>query len=38
MLPFLTGHGFTPIAFERVLDDVDTGEMLQVDAIFRRRT
>jgi FkbM family methyltransferase len=38
VLPFLTGHGFTPIAFEGVLDDVDTGEMLQVDAIFRRRT
>jgi hypothetical protein len=38
VLPFLTGHGFAPIAFEGVLDDVDTGEMLQADAIFRRRT
>jgi FkbM family methyltransferase len=38
MLSFLMRHGFAPIAFEGVLDDVDTGEMLQVDAIFRRRT
>lgn len=37
VLPFLTGQGFEPIAFEGVLDDVDTGEMLQADAIFRRR-
>jgi FkbM family methyltransferase len=32
---FLAGHGFEPIAFEGVLDDPDTGEMLQADAIFR---
>jgi FkbM family methyltransferase len=32
---FLAGHGFSPIAFEGVLDDPDTGEMLQADAIFR---
>jgi hypothetical protein len=28
--------GFEPIAFESVLDDPETGEMLQADAIFRR--
>jgi hypothetical protein len=28
--------GFAPIAFEGVLDDPDTGEMLQADAIFGR--
>jgi FkbM family methyltransferase len=33
---FLTQRGFTPIAFEGVLDDPETGEMLQTDAIFRR--
>lgn len=32
---FLAGHGFSPLAFEGVLDDPDTGEMLQADAIFR---
>jgi FkbM family methyltransferase len=32
---FLGEHGFQPIAFEGVLDDPDTGEMLQADAIFR---
>jgi FkbM family methyltransferase len=33
----LAQHGFAPIAFEGVLDDSDTGEMLQADGIFRRR-
>lgn len=33
---FLTQRGFAPIAFEGVLDDPETGEMLQADAIFRR--
>lgn len=33
---FLAAHGFSPIAFEGVLDDPQTGEMLQTDAIFRR--
>jgi FkbM family methyltransferase len=33
---FLTQRGFSPIAFEGVLDDPETGEMLQTDAIFRR--
>lgn len=33
---FLSNHGFAPIAFEGVLDDADTGEMLQADVIFRR--
>jgi FkbM family methyltransferase len=37
VVPFLAGHGFAPIAFEGVLDDVETGEMLQADAIFARR-
>jgi FkbM family methyltransferase len=32
----LARRGFQPIAFEGVLDDPDTGEMLQADAIFRR--
>jgi FkbM family methyltransferase len=32
---FLAARGFSPIAFEGVLDDPDTGEMLQADAIFR---
>jgi hypothetical protein len=32
---FLAEQGFAPIAFEGVLDDVETGEMLQADAIFR---
>jgi FkbM family methyltransferase len=31
----LADRGFTPIAFEGVLDDDETGEMLQADAIFR---
>jgi FkbM family methyltransferase len=35
VVAFLGGHGFAPIAFEGVLDDADTGEMLQADAIFR---
>lgn len=35
VLGFLGEHGFAPIAFEGVLDDADTGEMLQADAIFR---
>jgi FkbM family methyltransferase len=35
---FLHGHDFAPIAFEGVLDDVETGEMLQADGIFRRGT
>jgi len=35
---FLDGHDFAPIAFEGVLDDMETGEMLQADAIFRRGT
>jgi FkbM family methyltransferase len=32
----LARHGFAPIAFEGVLDDTETGEMLQADGIFRR--
>jgi FkbM family methyltransferase len=32
---FLAARGFSPIAFEGVLDDPESGEMLQVDAIFR---
>jgi hypothetical protein len=32
---FLAERQFAPIAFEGVLDDEDTGEMLQADAIFR---
>jgi hypothetical protein len=35
---FLAARDFTPIAFEGVLDDVETGEMLQADGIFRRGT
>jgi FkbM family methyltransferase len=35
---FLGRHEFVPIAFEGVLDDLETGEMLQVDGIFRRVT
>jgi FkbM family methyltransferase len=35
VVAFLAEHGFVPIAFEGVLDDVETGEMLQADAIFR---
>jgi FkbM family methyltransferase len=35
---FLEKHDFAPIAFEGVLDDADTGEMLQADGIFRRGT
>jgi FkbM family methyltransferase len=35
---FLDEHGFAPIAFEGVLDDTGTGEMLQADGIFRRGT
>jgi hypothetical protein len=35
---FLGEHDYTPIAFEGVLDDAETGEMLQVDGIFRRGT
>ena len=35
VVSFLAAHGFGPIAFEGVLDDPDTGEMLQADAIFR---
>jgi len=34
----LADHGFAPIAFEGVLDDTETGEMLQADGIFRRGT
>ena len=34
----LAQQGFTPIAFEGVLDDTETGEMLQADGIFRRGT
>jgi FkbM family methyltransferase len=34
VVTFLAEHGFAPIAIEGVLDDVVTGEMLQVDAIF----
>jgi FkbM family methyltransferase len=34
----LARHGFAPIAFEGVLDDIETGEMLQADGIFRRGT
>jgi methyltransferase FkbM-like protein len=33
----LAQKGFAPIAFEGVLDDPETGEMLQADGIFRRR-
>lgn len=33
---FVSRRGFAPIAFEGVLDDAETGEMLQADAIFRR--
>jgi FkbM family methyltransferase len=35
VVALLAEHRFAPIAFEGVLDDVATGEMLQVDAIFR---
>jgi FkbM family methyltransferase len=35
VVAFLAEHGFAPIAFEGVLDDPDTGERLQADAIFR---
>jgi FkbM family methyltransferase len=35
VVAFLAKHGFAPIAFEGVLDDLVTGEMLQADAIFR---
>jgi FkbM family methyltransferase len=38
VLRFLARHDFTPIAFEGVLDDARTGEMLQADGIFRRGT
>jgi hypothetical protein len=37
VVPFLAGRGFAPVAFEGVLDDLATGEMLQTDAIFARR-
>jgi hypothetical protein len=37
VVPFLAGRGFAPVAFEGVLDDLATGEMLQADAIFARR-
>lgn len=37
ILGFLIGQGFQPIAFEGVLDDVETGAMLQVDGVFHRR-
>jgi FkbM family methyltransferase len=33
---FLARRGFAPIAFEGVLDDESTGQMLQVDGIFQR--
>jgi hypothetical protein len=33
----LERRDFAPIALEGVLDDPDTGEMLQVDAIFAAR-
>jgi FkbM family methyltransferase len=33
----LERRGFAPIAFEGVLDDPDTGEMLQADVIFAAR-
>lgn len=36
VVEFLAGRGFAPIAFEGVLDDPETGEMLQADAMFRR--
>jgi hypothetical protein len=32
----LARAGFAPVAFEGVLDDPQTGEMLQADAIFRQ--
>jgi FkbM family methyltransferase len=35
VVAMLAERRFAPIAFEGVLDDADTGEMLQVDAIFR---
>jgi hypothetical protein len=35
VVAFLAADGFSPIAFEGVLDDPETGEMLQADAIFR---
>jgi hypothetical protein len=35
VVAFLAEHHFSPIASEGVLDDLATGEMLQVDAIFR---
>jgi FkbM family methyltransferase len=35
---FLDKHDFAPIAFEGVLDDPETGEMLQTDCIFSRRS
>jgi hypothetical protein len=35
---FLRAQGFAPIAFEGVLDDEETGEMLQADGIFGRGT
>jgi len=35
VVEFLAEHGFAPIVFEGVLDDPETGEMLQADAIFR---
>jgi FkbM family methyltransferase len=38
VLRFLARHDFAPIAFEGVLDDAQTGEMLQADGIFRRGT
>jgi hypothetical protein len=34
----LAQHGFAPIAFEGMLDNTETGEMVQADGIFRRRT
>lgn len=33
----LARGGFEPVAFEGVLDDPETGEMLQVDVIFAAR-
>jgi len=35
VVEFVAEHGFAPIALEGVLDDAETGEMLQVDAMFR---
>jgi FkbM family methyltransferase len=36
VLVFLSAACFAPIAFEGVLDDIESGEMLMADVIFRR--